>query len=175
MRSVPKGEAVACAGACNACMLLAIASVFCSNVCYHPAECLRGYDILRLRRALVVVPRMDSSRSHDGLIGHPTLSKPRYLVCVGHWGLSPRREEVKKMIADIDKDGSGTIDFEEFLTMMTTKMGERDSKEEILKVGGTAVVSGPGTNVAPPEVTASNGCVHACCASPCHRLLPYTP
>jgi len=37
------------------------------------------------------------------------------------------------MIADIDKDGSGTIDFEDFLGMMTTKMGERDSKEEILK------------------------------------------
>lgn len=29
--------------------------------------------------------------------------------------------------------GSGTIDFDEFLTMMTTKMGERDSKEEIAK------------------------------------------
>jgi len=40
---------------------------------------------------------------------------------------------VKKMIADIDKDGSGTIDFEDFLAMMTTKMGERDSREEILK------------------------------------------
>jgi len=37
------------------------------------------------------------------------------------------------MIADIDKDGSGTIDFEEFLTMMTAKMGERDSTEEIAK------------------------------------------
>ena len=49
-------------------------------------------------------------------------------------GFEPKKEEVKKMIADIDKDGSGTIDFEEFLTMMTAKMGERDSKEEILKV-----------------------------------------
>ena len=37
------------------------------------------------------------------------------------------------MIADIDKDGSGTIDFEEFLQMMTAKMGSRDTKEEILK------------------------------------------
>lgn len=37
------------------------------------------------------------------------------------------------MIADIDKDGSGTIDFEEFLQMMTAKMSERDSREEILK------------------------------------------
>lgn len=37
------------------------------------------------------------------------------------------------MIADIDKDGSGTIDFDEFLQMMTSKMGERDSREEIIK------------------------------------------
>lgn len=28
---------------------------------------------------------------------------------------------------------SGTIDFEEFLQMMTAKMGERDSREEIMK------------------------------------------
>merc|ERR1712038_1171474 len=41
--------------------------------------------------------------------------------------------EIKKMISDIDKDGSGTIDFNEFLEMMTTKMSEKDSREEILK------------------------------------------
>lgn len=28
-------------------------------------------------------------------------------------GFEPKKEEIKKMIADIDKDGSGTIDFEE--------------------------------------------------------------
>lgn len=33
-----------------------------------------------------------------------------------------KKEEIKKMIADIDKDGSGTIDFNEFLEMMTVKM-----------------------------------------------------
>lgn len=48
-------------------------------------------------------------------------------------GFEPKKEEIKKMIADIDKDGSGTIDFEEFLQMMTAKMGERDSREEIMK------------------------------------------
>ena len=37
------------------------------------------------------------------------------------------------MISDIDKDESGTIDFNEFLQMMTSKMSEKDSKEEILK------------------------------------------
>merc|ERR1712075_28026 len=40
---------------------------------------------------------------------------------------------IKKMISDIDKDGSGTIDFSEFLEMMTAKMSEKDSKEQILK------------------------------------------
>ena len=35
--------------------------------------------------------------------------------------------------ADIDKDGNGTIDFQEFLEMMTSKMSEKDSREEILK------------------------------------------
>jgi EF hand len=36
-------------------------------------------------------------------------------------------------LSDIDKDGSGTIDFSDFLEMMTSKMSERDSREEILK------------------------------------------
>ena len=48
-------------------------------------------------------------------------------------GFEPKKEEVRKLIAEVDKDGSGTIDFSEFLDMMTSKMGERDSKEEILK------------------------------------------
>lgn len=60
-------------------------------------------------------------------------------------GFEPKKEEIKKMISDIDKDGSGTIDFNEFLELMTAKMvfknisfylcpqSERDSREEILK------------------------------------------
>merc|ERR1719183_3397760 len=39
-------------------------------------------------------------------------------------GFEPKKEEIKKMIADIDKDDSGTIDFNEFLEMMTAKMSE---------------------------------------------------
>ena len=54
-------------------------------------------------------------------------------------GFEPKKEEIRRMIADIDKDGSGedfqpcqkvgiivfttgTIDFNEFLHMMTAKM-----------------------------------------------------
>jgi Ca2+-binding EF-hand superfamily protein len=37
-------------------------------------------------------------------------------------GFEPKNEEIDKMIADIDKDGSGAIDFAEFLELMTAKM-----------------------------------------------------
>ena len=38
------------------------------------------------------------------------------------------------MIADLDEDGNGAIDFEEFLDMMTARMSDKDSKEDIKKV-----------------------------------------
>merc|ERR1711936_1059136 len=43
-------------------------------------------------------------------------------------------EEQKKMVADVDNDGNGTIEFGEFLEMMTGKMGEKDTREDIEKV-----------------------------------------
>ena len=48
-------------------------------------------------------------------------------------GFEPKKEEIRKMIADADRDGSGVIDFPEFLDMMTQKMAERDPREEMLK------------------------------------------
>merc|ERR1712006_72094 len=43
-------------------------------------------------------------------------------------------EELKKMVADVDNDGNGTIEFGEFLEMMTGKMGDKDTREDIEKV-----------------------------------------
>ena len=37
-------------------------------------------------------------------------------------GFEPKKEEIKKLISEIDKDGSGKIDFSEFLALMTAKM-----------------------------------------------------
>lgn len=36
--------------------------------------------------------------------------------------LQVKKADVRKMIADIDKDGSGSIDFDEFVDLMTGKM-----------------------------------------------------
>merc|ERR1711937_405892 len=38
------------------------------------------------------------------------------------------------MVTDVDNDGNGTIEFSEFLMMMTAKMGEKDTREDIEKV-----------------------------------------
>ena len=48
-------------------------------------------------------------------------------------GFEPKKEEVKRMIADIDREGRGIIEFQDFLDVMTIKMAERDPREEILK------------------------------------------
>merc|ERR1719275_320756 len=50
-----------------------------------------------------------------------------------HLVLNQRRKRSKKMISDVDDDGSGTIGYEEFLKMMTHKILNRDPKDEILK------------------------------------------
>ncbi|KAK7797421.1 hypothetical protein U0070_002116, partial [Myodes glareolus] len=48
-------------------------------------------------------------------------------------GFEPKKEEIKKMISEIDKEGTGKMNFSDFLTVMTQKMSEKDTKEEILK------------------------------------------
>ncbi|TDG46105.1 hypothetical protein AWZ03_007447 [Drosophila navojoa] len=54
-------------------------------------------------------------------------------VAIRALGFEPKKEEIKRMIAEIDKDGSGRIAFNDFLHLMTMKMAEKDIKEEILK------------------------------------------
>jgi len=45
-----------------------------------------------------------------------------------------KNDELKKMIRDVDSDASGQIEFPEFLQIMTAKVSESDSKEDIRKI-----------------------------------------
>lgn len=54
-------------------------------------------------------------------------------VAIRALGFEPKKEEIKRMIADIDKEGTGKISYADFLQLMTVKMAEKDSNEEILK------------------------------------------
>ncbi|KAJ3091215.1 hypothetical protein HK102_001299 [Quaeritorhiza haematococci] len=44
-------------------------------------------------------------------------------------GQIPTEAEIKEMVKEIDSDGSGTIDFPEFLSLMARKMKDMDSRE----------------------------------------------
>merc|ERR1711981_852616 len=37
------------------------------------------------------------------------------------------------MVSDMDKDGDGTIDFKEFMGLMTNKLSDKDAKDDMLK------------------------------------------
>merc|ERR1712196_568569 len=65
--------------------------------------------------------------------GSGSIDAKELKVAMRALGFEPKKEEIRKMIADADRDGSGVIDFPEFLDMMTQKMAERDPREEMLK------------------------------------------
>lgn len=54
-------------------------------------------------------------------------------VAIRALGFEPKKEEIKKMVAEIDKEGTGKVSYDDFLQLMTVKMAEKDTKEEILK------------------------------------------
>merc|ERR1712098_446769 len=48
-------------------------------------------------------------------------------------GFEPRKEEIKKMIAEVDKESCGKLSLDSFMMLMGNKMSEKDTKEEIIK------------------------------------------
>lgn len=48
-------------------------------------------------------------------------------------GQNPSEDALRLMIDEVDADGSGTIDFAEFLTLMARRMKTKDSHAEILE------------------------------------------
>ncbi|CAB3384652.1 Hypothetical predicted protein [Cloeon dipterum] len=48
-------------------------------------------------------------------------------------GFEPKKEEIKKMVTEVDKDGKGKITLDDFTQLMMMKMADKDSREEILK------------------------------------------
>eukprot|EP00340_Litonotus_pictus_P000432 CAMPEP_0170515664 /NCGR_PEP_ID=MMETSP0209-20121228/2071_1 /TAXON_ID=665100 ORGANISM="Litonotus pictus, Strain P1" /NCGR_SAMPLE_ID=MMETSP0209 /ASSEMBLY_ACC=CAM_ASM_000301 /LENGTH=170 /DNA_ID=CAMNT_0010800257 /DNA_START=17 /DNA_END=529 /DNA_ORIENTATION=+ len=49
-------------------------------------------------------------------------------------GIDAKNQTLSNMMADLDKDNSGKIDFNEFIDMMTAKMSDRDTREDLEKV-----------------------------------------
>ena len=48
-------------------------------------------------------------------------------------GFEVKKEEIRRIILDMDRDGTGCIEYQDFLDLMTIKMQERDPVEEMRK------------------------------------------
>jgi len=48
-------------------------------------------------------------------------------------GFEPRKNEIKKLVAQVDKNNTGALCFADFLDIICIKLAEKDTKDEILK------------------------------------------
>ena len=63
-----------------------------------------------------------------------TIDPKELMSAMKSLGFEAKNQVIYQMIADLDKDGSGSVDFEEFLDLMTGTLGGKDTKEDINKV-----------------------------------------
>ena len=54
-----------------------------------------------------------------------------FKVALRALGFEPKKEELKILIQEVDADTNGSIDFNDFLKIMSQKMNERDPKVAI--------------------------------------------
>jgi len=65
-------------------------------------------------------------------------------------GITLKKDEVRKMMEEVDDDGNGTIEFKEFLDLMSKKMEQRNPIEELKKAFRTFDIDDSG------RITAEN-------------------
>ena len=63
--------------------------------------------------------------------GSGTIEPKELKVALRALGAEPDKDEIQKLVEQFDKDGSGTIDFHEFLAIMMKKMSETDQKDAL--------------------------------------------
>lgn len=66
--------------------------------------------------------------------GNGTIDTNELKAAMQNLGFDAKNHTVYQMISDIDRNGTGDINFDEFLDLMTVKLGDNDSEEEVRKV-----------------------------------------
>eukprot|EP01062_Namystynia_karyoxenos_P039294 TRINITY_DN2857_c0_g1_i1.p1 TRINITY_DN2857_c0_g1~~TRINITY_DN2857_c0_g1_i1.p1 ORF type:complete len:818 (+),score=235.80 TRINITY_DN2857_c0_g1_i1:99-2552(+) len=86
--------------------------------------------------------------------GDRTVSVSELGAVLRELGHTPTREMVQEMIKDVDKDGTGSIDFSEFLELMARKTFGEIVDEQEHAVRAEDVAESPDIGAAPPPVGA---------------------
>lgn len=66
--------------------------------------------------------------------GSGTIDPKELRAAMQSLGFEAKNQTIYQMIKDIDKDGNGDIDFDEFLDLMTSRLAGSDSKEDVQKI-----------------------------------------
>ncbi|XAR63602.1 hypothetical protein NMG60_11023602 [Bertholletia excelsa] len=88
---------------------------------YYKGDVLTEEQIAEFREAFCLL-----DKDGDGLHNHGRIGN-----CDKITGSKPTEEELQRMINEVDIDGNGTIEFGEFLHLMSTKMKESEVEEEL--------------------------------------------
>lgn len=102
---------------------LALALILCVAPQYPPTATTR-------MSVPVAFARFSICQDKDG---DGTITSTELGAVMRSLGQQPTEAALKQMISEVDADGSGTIDFAEFLTLMSRKMKSADSQAEILE------------------------------------------
>ncbi|XP_063714045.1 neo-calmodulin-like [Symsagittifera roscoffensis] len=62
--------------------------------------------------------------------GDGTITTKELGTIMRQLGMNPSEAELQEMVDEVDEDGNGEIDFDEFLSMMMKKMKETDHEED---------------------------------------------
>lgn len=65
--------------------------------------------------------------------GTGTIEAEDLWVVMRALGTEPRKEDIKKLVGEVDKEGTGQIDFNGYLQIVLNKMAERPSHSDIEK------------------------------------------
>merc|ERR1711985_32622 len=65
--------------------------------------------------------------------GDGTITTKELGIVMRSLGQNPTEAELHDMINEVDADGNGTIDFAEFLSLMSRKVKDADSEEELME------------------------------------------
>lgn len=77
--------------------------------------------------------QLDEFREHFEMFdedGDGTITTKELGTVMKNLGQNPSQTELKHMISEVDEDGTGDIDFDEFCTLMARQMGLDEPEEE---------------------------------------------